>query len=432
MGTFPSPEATTERIGDNAGGAISTREPRAEEPMAAVTPGLERLITEGPASAGLSAGARLGLVAHAASIDRRGRHAVDLLRSTPELTLTKLFAPEHGLWGHEQDMERVAGAVDPFSGLEVISLYGDDAGSLKPRRESLSGLDAVVVDLQDVGSRYYTYVYTLSYVMEAAAETGVPVVVLDRPNPLGGEHVEGPVLDPGLASFVGRYPLPVRHGLTVGELARFFNDALGIGCELRVVPLEGWSRADLFESTGLPWVAPSPNMPSLATARVYPGGCLVEGTNLSEGRGTTQPFELVGAPWLDGSELVERLRDQGLPGAIFRHASFRPMFGKHAGSPCGGVQVLVEDRCAFRPFATYLALLAEARRVSPGEFAWRTEPYEFESERLAIDLLLGRSDLRPMIEGGAALAEMESLWREELERFDELRSGYLLYPRKMP
>jgi uncharacterized protein YbbC (DUF1343 family) len=400
--------------------------------MAAVRTGLENLITEGPACAGLSAGARLGLVAHAASIDRHARHAVDLLRSAPGLTLAKLFAPEHGLWGHEQDMESVAGAVDPVSGLEVISLYGTDADSLKPRRESLSGLDAIVIDVQDVGSRYYTYVYTLSHVMEAAADTGLPVVVLDRPNPLGGERVEGPVLDPGLASFVGRYPLPVRHGLTVGELARVFNDAFGIGCDLRVVPLEGWSRTDLFEQTGLPWVSPSPNMPTLATAAVYPGGCLIEGTNLSEGRGTTQPFELVGAPWLDGRELAERLRRQGLPGVIFRHASFRPMFGKHAGAACGGVQVMADEMSAFRPFATYLALLVEARQAAPGEFDWRTEPYEFESERLAIDLLLGRHELRPMIEIGATLAEMESSWREELERFEELRSGYLLYARQAP
>ena len=220
----------------------------------------------------------------------------------------RLFAPEHGLWGHEQDMEAVADQTDPVSGLPIVSLYGQDAASLEVRAEHLEGLDAIVCDLQDVGTRFYTYVYTVSYVMEAAARSGLPVVVLDRPNPLGGIAVEGPVLDPQLASFVGRYPIPVRHGMTVGELAGLFNDAFGIGCELHVVRMAGWQREMSFEQCGLPWVPPSPNMPAVSTAVVYPGGCLVEGTNLSEARGTTLPFELVGAPWIDGARLAERLR----------------------------------------------------------------------------------------------------------------------------
>jgi uncharacterized protein YbbC (DUF1343 family) len=254
------------------------------------------------------------------------------------------------------------------------------------------------------------------------------VIVLDRPNPIGGIAVEGPVLDPPLASFVGRYPLPVRHGMTAGELARLFNEAFGIGCYLRVVPMRGWRRRMRFGQTGLPWVAPSPNMPTPTTAEVYPGGCLVEGTNLSEGRGTTRPFELVGAPWLPSGPLVEALSREAPAGALFRPTSFRPSFHKHAGTSCGGVQVHVADHDAFRPFATYLALLREVLRLSPQPFDWRREPYEFENDRLAIDLLLGREELRPMLESGAPLAEMEASWERELERFGELRRKFLIYP----
>jgi uncharacterized protein YbbC (DUF1343 family) len=235
------------------------------------------------------------------------------------------------------------------------------------------------------------------------------------------------VLDPRLTSFVGRFPLPVRHGLTIGELARLFNEAHGIGCDLRVVRMRGWERALCFEETGLPWVPPSPNMPTPSTARVYPGGCLIEGTNLSEGRGTTTPFELVGAPWLDAERLAATLRGAGLDGALFRPASFRPMFQKHAGQPCRGVHVLVEDARRFRPFATYLTILVEARRQAPERFDWRREPYEFETTRLAIDLLLGRFELRPLLEAGASLAEMERLWQAELAEFGEARKAFLLY-----
>jgi uncharacterized protein YbbC (DUF1343 family) len=395
--------------------------------MSRVITGLERLVGEGPAAAELSPGARVGLLAHAASIDAGAAHAVDLLGAADGLRLVRLFAPEHGMWGHEQDMESVAGCRDPVSGLEVVSLYGADAASLRPAPDRLEGLDALIVDLQDIGTRFYTYVYTASFAMEAAADRGLPVVVLDRPNPLGGERTEGPILDPELASFVGRYPVPVRHGMTFGELAGLFNDEFGICCELRVVPMRGWRRAMEIGDCGLPWVPPSPNMPTAATALVYPGGCLVEGTNLSEGRGTTTPFELVGAPWLDERDLAAALRDTGLPGVIFRPASFRPMFGKHAGCACRGVQVIVTDAKTFEPFLTYLALLAAARRLAPDEFAWRTEAYEFETERLAIDLLLGRPDLRPMLEAGATPQEMKAAWREEAERFGELRSRKLLY-----
>jgi uncharacterized protein YbbC (DUF1343 family) len=324
-------------------------------------------------------------------------------------------------------MEPVAGGQDPASGLELVSLYGDDAASLRPGAGMLDGLDALLFDCQDVGSRYYTYVTTLSFVMEAAGAAGLPLIVLDRPNPIGGSLVEGPVLQQAFSSFVGRFALPVRHGMTCGELAGLFAGEFGVECDLRVVEMQGWRRSMGFSETGLPWVPPSPNMPTPGTALVYPGGCLVEGTNLSEGRGTTTPFELVGAPWLDAHALAAALREERLPGVSFRAASFRPTFQKHAGAGCGGVQVLPRDPESFEPFATYLVLLREARRLAPAEFAWRSECYEFERERLAIDLLLGSSELRPLLESGAALTVMRESWSAGLQRFLEQRRRYLRY-----
>jgi len=394
--------------------------------MPRVTTGLERWLGE-QEELPLSPGSRIGLLAHPASVDSRGRHVLELLPAVGRHRLERLFAPEHGLLGHQQDMESVGTTIERATGLPVVSLYGDTVESLRPRPEDLEDLDAVVCDLQDVGSRYYTFVYTLSLMMEAAREASLPVVVLDRPNPLGGRLLEGPTLQDGLRSFVGRYPLPVRHGMTIGELARMFNDGFGIGCELHVVEMRGWKRDMEYDATGLPWIPPSPNMPTLQTARVYPGGCLVEGTNLSEGRGTTTPFELVGAPWLDGRALAARLREERPEGVLFRPASFRPAFQKHAGSGCEGVQIIVCDPRTFRPFATYLVLLREVRRQSPSAFEWRRETYEFESDRLAIDLLLGRTDLRPLIESGAGIAAMEGTWAGELDEFSRRVSPYLLY-----
>jgi uncharacterized protein YbbC (DUF1343 family) len=268
--------------------------------------------------------------------------------------------------------------------------------------------------------------------MEAAREAGIPVVVLDRPNPIGGLTVEGPVLDPAASSFVGRFPLPVRHGMTTGELAGLFRSAFAIEADLRVVPMSGWARRMQFEDTGLPWVLPSPNMPTPETARVYPGGCLIEGTNLSEGRGTTRPFELVGAPWLEAAEFAEALAQagdaEGLDGVLFRAAWFRPTFQKHAGRTCGGVQVHLTDIAKAKTFATYLVLIREARRLAPASFDWRRERYEFVDDRLAIDLLLGRPDLRPMLEAGASVSEMEATWASGLALFIEERARFLIYP----
>lgn len=395
--------------------------------MRTVATGLERWLQGDGGVPAPRSSDRIGLLAHPASIDSHARNVVERLHGSGLTCIERIFAPEHGLWGHEQDMESVADATDPATGLPVVSLYGQEPNSLTPTADRLRDLDLVVCDLQDVGSRYYTFVYTLAHMMEAARDAGIPVLVLDRPNPIGGVEVEGPVLQAELASFVGRYPIPVRHGMTIAELARMFNEEFGIGCDLRIVEMLGWRRSMEFTETGLPWVPPSPNMPTPTTALVYPGGCLVEGTNLSEGRGTTTPFELIGAPWLNAHELRSALERRPPDGVRFRAASFRPMFQKHAGKACQGVQLLVHDRAAFRPFACFWQLIACARSLAPDLFAWRTEAYEFETNRLAIDLLLGRRDLRERLEAGAEHDEAEPSWREELNEFRRNRKGYLLY-----
>jgi uncharacterized protein YbbC (DUF1343 family) len=263
--------------------------------------------------------------------------------------------------------------------------------------------------------------------MRACARAGVGVLVLDRPNPLGGRALEGNIGDPAFSSFVGLYPLPIRHGLTIGELARYLNATQALGCALTVVPMDGWRRAMRWEDTGLPWVAPSPNMPTPDTARVYPGGCLIEGTNLSEGRGTTRPFEIVGAPFLDGRRLARALTRRQLPGVIFRAAGFEPAFHKFKGRRCQGVQLHVTDERRFKPFATYLALIAEARRAAPRDFRWRRPPYEFEHRRLPIDILCGGEAIRRGIERGVPLSRLERSWRPGLARFERARRPHLLY-----
>jgi len=369
-------------------------------------------------------GRRFGLLAHQASIDARHEHAATLLADLPRARLVRLLAPEHGLWGAAQDHAAIAATRDPVTGLPVESLYG---ARRMPTPAMLRGLDALVVDLQDVGARYYTFVWTMALAMAACARAGVEVVVLDRPNPLGGVAVEGNVPDPAFASFVGLYPLPARHGMTIAELARYVNVEHALGCRLTVVPMSGWRRSMLWEDTGVPWVAPSPNMPTPDTARVYPGGCLVEGTNLSEGRGTTRPFEWVGAPWLDAHRYAATLNALRLPGAHFRPARFRPTFHKWARRLCGGVQVHVTDRAAFAPFLAGLALVAVARRQAPRRFAWKRPPYEFERRRLPIDILCGTDRIRRAIEDGARITALPALWRRDLRRWLRRRAPHLLY-----
>jgi uncharacterized protein YbbC (DUF1343 family) len=373
---------------------------------------------------GLLRDRRVGLLSHQPSVTRDLRHAVDVLRALPRTRLAALFAPEHGISGAAQDQIGIGGERNRATGLPVWSLYGR---RLAPSAAALRGLDALVVDLQDVGARYYTYVWTMALAMRECAGAGLPVVVLDRPNPLGGERLEGNIGDPRFASFVGLYPLPIRHGMTIAELAGFLNETHGFGCDLTVVPMEGWRRAMGWEDTGLPWVAPSPNMPTLDTARVYPGGCLIEGTNMSEGRGTTRPFEWVGAPYLDGARLAAALERRRLPGVRFRPTAFEPAFHKWRGRRCGGVQVHVTDHARFRPFLTYLALIAEARRQGGRRFRWRRPPYEFEWKRRAIDLLCGGDAIRRAIELGRPLRALEAGWALALARFARARRPYLLY-----
>ncbi len=388
---------------------------------AAVQTGLERLVAD---RAGLVQGRRIGLLANQASVSATLQHAIDLLQPAG---LVALFGPEHGLRGEAQDMESSASGRDNDSGLPVHSLYGCDAGSLRPAPESLADLDVVVCDLQDVGARYYTFAATLFHVMEAAAEAGVQVVVADRPNPLGGMVVEGPGLDDGYASFVGRLDVPVRHGLTMGEMAGLFRSRSGLDLDLQVVPMAGWRRDMSWGETGLPWVAPSPNMPTLRTATVYPGACLVEGTVLSEGRGTTRPFEFTGAPWLRAAELAAAMNRLQHPGLVWRAHWFKPVAQKWAGRVCAGVQAHVAHPPAVRSFAAYVDLLSAMRRQDPERFAWRREAYEFVTDIPAIDLLAGSARLRTALEGGGSAADLQAEWEAGVERFRGDRRAFLLY-----
>lgn len=373
-------------------------------------------------------GARVALLAHAASVTGAVQYAWDALSGPSGLRLEALFSPEHGLMGTHQDMEGVSRQMDlQCEGVPVYSLYGEDIASLRPTPDMLKGVDVLLVDLQDVGSRYYTYVYTLSYCMEACRDAGIEVWVLDRPNPIGGTSLEGNLVSAGFRSFVGRYPLPVRHGMTIGELAWMMNEVFDIACSLKPVPMEGWERGMWFDQTGLPWVLPSPNMPTLGTATVYPGGCLLEGTNLSEGRGTTRPFEIVGAPWIDPEVFARSLNEAGLPGVRFRPLCYRPTFHKYAGETCGGVEIHVVDREEFLPFLTGVHLICAAAGLWPDSFDWRRESYEFEIDRPAIDLLAGGPWLRERVEGNQDPSGVQEEWEEPLEEFRTLRNRYLLY-----
>ncbi len=389
-----------------------------------VRTGLERLLDDPRAWLG---SARVGLVANPTAVNRGLDHAADLLHRRPEVDLRCLFGPEHGLRGSAQDMAAVADHTDSTTGLPVASLYGDTLASLSPTPEQLARLDILLFDVQDVGARYYTYGATLALCMRAAAASGVRVVVLDRPNPIGGAAVEGGGLDAGLESFCGLYPAPQRHGMTLGELARLYNETFGIGCELDVAACEGWSRNAYYDQCGLPWVMPSPNMPTPDTALVYPGMCLLEGSNLSEGRGTTRPFELFGAPFIDGPGLARELRRHDLPGVVFRPCVIEPAFHKFRGQRCGALQLHVSDRNAFEPYRTGLAVLVAVRKLWPESFAWRTEPYEFRADVPAIDLLTGRAAVRQAIDRGAALEDVVRAATGGTDLYDAGRGKALLY-----
>ena len=373
-------------------------------------------------------GGRIGLVTHSAAVDRRFQKATELLAAVENVDLVAVFGPEHGLHGQAQDLESVTHAETAAPAQRTYSLYGDTAASLRPTAAQLAGINTLVIDLVDIGSRYYTFQATMKYCLEAAVPLGICVVVLDRPNPLGGHLVEGPAVRMGYESFVGAHDIAIRHGLTIGELARLYAAELDLdAAALDVVRCEGWRRVMRFEDCRLPWVLPSPNMPTADTAVVYPGQCLLEGTNLSEGRGTTRPFEICGAPWIDGESLARRLATCDLPGVVFRPLTFRPTFQKHAGIDCGGVQMHVTDRDLFRPVRASLALLVEMRRQDPERFAWRTETYEFVDDPIAIDLLFGSGRERLAIEADVDWREIAAAWEPEERAFAERRRGALLY-----
>jgi uncharacterized protein YbbC (DUF1343 family) len=392
--------------------------------MSRVQTGLETLVTEFPKKI---RGARIGLVCHPASVDAKLRHILDLLPATGA-RIAAIFGPEHGARGEAQDMEHVEDlTVDPRLKAPMYSLYGATFKSLTPRRKQLMGLDALVIDLQDVGARYYTYIWTMALCMQAAGKAGVRVLVCDRPNPINGITTEGNLIKPGFESFVGLDPLPNRHGLTAGEIARYLQSRRGVECELEVLPMRGWQREMYFEDTGLPWVYPSPNMPTVDTALVYPGMCLVEATDLSEGRGTCRPFEVAGAPDVDPEALAADLSGQNLSGCQFRPLYFRPLFQKHAGKTCGGVQIHVTDRQQFDSFMTGMAFLQSIRRVAPEAFAWRAKPYEFVDEIPAIDLLAGDDRLRLALDAGADLADLAEQGLQERVIFETVRQEMLLY-----
>lgn len=392
---------------------------------ARVRTGLARVLEDPPPAL---RGARVGLLAHPASVTSDLRHAADVVAASEAWTLGALFGPQHGIRGEKQDnMVESESFVDPRLDLPVHSLYGEVR---EPTQEMLRGLDVLLIDLQDVGVRVYTFVWTLCLAMKACREAGVAVVVLDRPNPIGGHLREGPMLREGFESFVGLHRVPLRHGLTIGELARLANAEFGIGCELEVVACEGWRRSLWHDETGLPWVLPSPNLPTLDSCIPYPGTVLLEGTSMSEGRGTTRPFELIGAPGLDPEAFVAAMESRRIAGCVLRPAWFEPTFQKHAGRLCGGVQLHVVDRERFRPVRTTVAALAAAREVGgtgPDGLAWKPPPYEYEEDLPPIDILWGSPALRLGIDEGLAVEEILSEEAEELRAFERLACPHLLY-----
>jgi len=387
-----------------------------------VTLGIEQLVASPPASL---AGKRLALLCNQASTDRNLRHSRDLIMAAFPGQLTCLFTPQHGFFAEKQDnMIESAHMTDPVSGLPVFSLYGEVR---RPTAAMYDHFDVLLVDIVDVGTRVYTFLYTLAYCLEVARECGKKVVVLDRPNPVGGEAVEGNLLQDDCRSFVGLYPLPMRHGLTFGELARLLNGEYSIGADLEVVAMDGWQRRMLFSDTGLPWVFPSPNMPTPTTAAVYPGQVIWEGTNISEGRGTALPFELFGAPFLRHREITDLLDHALLAGCLLRPLMFQPTSNKWAGSNCPGFQLHVTDAGSFRPYRVALALLQAMLKLYPADFALKAPPYEYEYEKQPLDLILGSQQVRLALADGVEIQNLEESWQDELREFDDVRQRYFLY-----
>ncbi|MFD1039733.1 exo-beta-N-acetylmuramidase NamZ domain-containing protein [Virgibacillus byunsanensis] len=366
-------------------------------------------------------GKRVGLITNPTGVDKELNSIVDRLHNDPDVDLTSLYGPEHGVRGNAQAGDYVEYYIDETTGLPVYSLYGQ---TRKPTPEMLENVDVLLFDIQDVGTRFYTYIYTMAYAMEAAQENDIEFMVLDRPNPLSGAKVEGPVLDPDYASFVGNYPIPLRHGMTVGELAKLFNKEFDIGADLTVVEMNGWKRNMYYDDTPLEFVLPSPNMPTFDTAMVYPGAALIEGTNLSEGRGTTKPFELIGAPYVNSTEFAAALNDLNLPGVSFRAASFTPSFSKHSATLSNGVQIHVDHKQSFHPVETGLHIVKTLHDMYPEDFAFRAENSAGVS---FFDNLIGNGWIREAIENGESVESMKEEWGGELEEFKNVRENYLVY-----
>jgi uncharacterized protein YbbC (DUF1343 family) len=385
-----------------------------------VTLGSERLL----ASRRLDS-KRVGVVCNPASIDHQFTHIADALASHPRARLAAIFGPQHGFRSDVQEnMIETGHGRDDRRRVPLYSLYSE---TREPTAEMLEGLDVLVIDLQDVGTRIYTYIYTMAHCLKAAKRHGLEVLVCDRPNPIGGAQVEGPMLVSGFESFVGLYPIPMRHGMTIGELARLFNEHIGIGADLEVVPMKGWRRDMYHDGVQAPWVMPSPNIPTLDSAIAYPGTVLFEGTNVSEGRGTTRPFELVGAPWVAAERFADALNLRMLPGAFFRPVVFEPTFHKHAKRTCGGCQLHVVDRKTFAPVLAGVLLMESFRAAAPEQFAWREPPYEYEHEKLPFDILAGSSELREQIDAGVPAEAIARSWEPGVAAFEQVRSKFLLY-----
>ncbi len=390
--------------------------------MTHVQTGIERLINTPPASISKH---RLGLLCNPSSVDSRLNHSRMLLNSHFPGQLTALYSPQHGFFSEKQDnMIESGNLFDPVLNIPVFSLYGE---TRIPTKDMVDPIDILIVDLQDVGTRVYTFIYTMSYILEAARIFGKKVIVLDRPNPVGGTKIEGNCLSPDYTSFVGRYPIPMRHGLTIGELSLLFNDHFNIGCDLEVIPMKNWNRAMYFSDTGLPWIAPSPNLPTPESAMVYPGQVIWEGTNVSEGRGTTQPFELFGAPFVDIEKIISFLGGNKLPGVFLRPAGFEPTSSKFTGRLCRGFQIHITNRDDYAPYSTSLKLLQAVIYHHSEAFEWKSPPYEYEFKKLPIDLILGNKKIREQIEVMENIDEMAELWEKDLDEFRKISRNYHLY-----
>lgn len=384
--------------------------------------GLEKILDE---KIDLLKDRRVGLICNQASVNHQFEHAADLFFAHKDINLTTLFGPQHGIRGDVQDnMVETSHTIDKKTGLPVFSLYSE---TREPTAEMLENLDVLVFDLQDVGCRVYTFIYTMAFAMKACKKAGKKFIVLDRPNPINGNGIEGNLLEIGHESFVGLFPIPMRHGLTAGELAKLFNKEFSIGCELEVVSMDGWERNLFYDETDCPWVMPSPNMPTVDTAVVFPGTVMFEGTKVSEGRGTTRPFEIIGAPYIDGDKFVDKLNELNLPGVVFRSTGFLPTFQKHKDDACSGVFIHVTNRDEFEPVLTGIALTKIIFEMYREKFEWKDTPYEYEFDRNPFDVIQGSTKIREMIEAEKSLEEIKHFWQNDVKHFRDLREKYLLY-----